>query len=571
MTTSADQPWLRHFTPEQRAETEHPPSVLHTFLAVAERAPDHPALRYFDGTLGYGELDALSDGLARHLAARGFAPGDRLAVMLQNVPQFAIGVLAAWKAGGAVIPVNPMYKQQELSHILHDAGAAAILCSRTAWEEYVRQTVAGSPVRIALTADEHDLQTRDDPRVLGERRPSAHEPATEDSPAGEAPDGGLTPQDVLAAARAHLGPRPVRTAADLPAAGDTALVSYTSGTSGRPKGALNTHGNISFNAHRQVRIQQLPDDAVLFVLAPLFHITGMVCQFAAALAGGHTVALAYRFEPGVVLDAFREHRPAYTVGPSTAFMALLARPDAAPGDFASFRLISSGGAPLPPAVVEDFRARSGGHYLANGYGLTECTAPCASVPPGLEAPVDADSGTLAVGVPGPGTMVRILDDDGAEVPFGQHGEIAVSGPMVVPGYWNKPEATAAGLPGGELRTGDIGFMDEDGWLYVVDRKKDMINASGFKVWPREVEDVLYTHPAVREAAVVGVPDPYRGESVKAYVSLRPGAAVEPADLVAYCRQRLAAFKYPRQVEVLVELPKTASGKILRRELRTAAG
>jgi long-chain acyl-CoA synthetase len=168
-------------------------------------------------------------------------------------------------------------------------------------------------------------------------------------------------------------------------------------------------------------------------------------------------------------------------------------------------------------------------------------------------------------------MVRILDDDGAEVPFGQHGEIAVSGPMVVPGYWNKPEATAAGLPGGELRTGDIGFMDEDGWLYVVDRKKDMINASGFKVWPREVEDVLYTHPAVREAAVVGVPDPYRGESVKAYVSLRPGAAVEPADLVAYCRQRLAAFKYPRQVEVLAELPKTASGKILRRELRTAAG
>jgi long-chain acyl-CoA synthetase len=353
----------------------------------------------------------------------------------------------------------------------------------------------------------------------------------------------------------------------LPTAADTALVSYTSGTSGHPKGALNTHGNISFNAHRQVRVQGFDDDAVYFALAPLFHITGMVCQLAAALAGGHTVALAYRFEPGVVLDAFREHRPVYTVGPSTAFMALLARPDATAADFASFRLISSGGAPLPPAVVEAFRERSGGLYLANGYGLTECTAPCASVPPGREAPVDPASGTLAVGVPGPGTMVRILDDAGAEVPFGETGEIAVSGPMVVPGYWNRPRESEAALPGGELLTGDIGFMDEDGWLYVVDRKKDMINASGFKVWPREVEDVLYTHPAVREAAVVGVPDAYRGESVKAYVSLRPDARADAAELVAYCRERLAAFKYPREVEVLGELPKTATGKILRRELK----
>jgi long-chain acyl-CoA synthetase len=318
-------------------------------------------------------------------------------------------------------------------------------------------------------------------------------------------------------------------------------------------------------------MQSLPDGAVLFALAPLFHITGMVCQLAAALAGGHTLGLAYRFEPGVVLDAFREYRPAYTVGPATAFMALLARPEAQPDDFASFQVISSGGAPLPPAVVESFRARSGGRYLANGYGLTECTAPCASVPRGTEAPVDPASGTLAVGVPAPGTMVRILDDTGAETPFGTPGEIAVSGPMVVPGYWNRPAESAAALPGGELLTGDIGFMDEDGWLYVVDRKKDMINASGFKIWPREVEDVLYTHPAVREAAVVGVPDAYRGESVKAYVSLRPGAAAEPAELIAYCRERLAAYKYPREVEVLGELPKTASGKILRRELKAVAG
>ncbi|WP_037908133.1 AMP-binding protein [Actinacidiphila yeochonensis] len=563
-TTSADQPWLKHFTPEQRQFPEPPPSVLHSFLGAAARRPGHPAVRYFDGVLGYGELDTLSDGLARHLVCRGFSPGDRLAVMLQNVPQFAVAVLAAWKAGGAVVPVNPMYKQAELAHILTDSGAAAVLASETAWTAYVRRTAAEAGVRIALTASEYDLQTRDDPRVLPAPRPPA-EDAGDAEGVGDAEDGA---EDVLAAARAAAGPRPEL---PLPQAGDTALVSYTSGTSGRPKGALNTHGNISCNAHRQVRMHELPPDAVLFALAPLFHITGMVCELAAALAGGQTLALAHRFEPGAVLDAFREHRPAYTVGPATAFMALLARPDATAEDFASFTLVSSGGAPLPPAVVESFRARTGGLYLANGYGLTECTAPCASVPPGEEAPVDPASGTLAVGVPGPGTMVRIVDEAGNEVPFGEHGEIAVSGPMVVPGYWGRPEDSAAALPGGELRTGDIGFMDSDGWLYVVDRKKDMINASGFKVWPREVEDVLYTHPAVREAAVVGVPDAYRGESVRAYVSLRPGAEAEPAALVAWCRERLAAYKYPREVEVLAELPKTATGKILRRELRAAAG
>jgi long-chain acyl-CoA synthetase len=552
MSGYADQPWLKFYTAEQQTPGDHPPSVLHAFLDAAAHQPGRAALRYFDGALTYRELDALSDGFARHLAARGFAPGDRLAVMLQNIPQFAIAVLGTWKAGGAVIPVNPMYKHDELAHVLSDAHAAALVCSPAAWQASVRATAAASPVRIALTASEYDLQTRDDPRALTGPRTAP----------GEGAD------DLLAAARAAAGPRPDL---PLPQAGDTALVSYTSGTSGRPKGALNTHGNISFNAHRQVRLQQLPEDAVLFALAPLFHITGMVCEFASALAGGHTLALAHRFEPGVVLDAFREHRPAYTVGPATAFMALLARPDAGPADFASFRLVSSGGAPLPPAVVESFRARSGGLYLANGYGLTECTAPCATVPPGEEAPVDPVSGTLAVGVPGPGTMVRILDEAGAEVPFGEQGEIAVRGPMVVPGYLDRPAESQAALPGGELRTGDIGFMDQDGWLYVVDRKKDMINASGFKVWPREVEDVLYTHPAVREAAVVGVPDAYRGESVKAYVSLRPGEKAEPGDLVAYCRERLAAYKYPRQVEVLTELPKTASGKILRRELRAVTG
>ncbi|MER7990531.1 AMP-binding protein [Streptomyces noursei] len=550
MTTYQDKPWLARLTAAQRAPVQPPPSPLHAFRTAVRRAPDRTALAYFDGRISYAEADALSDGLAGHLAARGFRPGDRAVVMLQNSPHFVLAVLAVWKAGGVVVPVNPMYKAAETRHMLEDAEVTAVLCADRTWADFLRATTAQTPsVRIALTADERGLQDRHDARVL------------RGAPAG--PQDGA--DDLLTAARTG-GPAP---AVPEPDATDTALISYTSGTSGTPKGAINTHGNISYNAERQRTGLGLPEGATYFALAPLFHITGMVCEFAACLATVGTLALAYRFEAGTVLDAFLEHRPAFTVGPSTAYMALMAHPDVTPGHFASFHCMSSGGAPLPPALVERFRADFG-PYVHNGYGLTECTAPCASVPPGSQAPVDKVSGTLAVGVPGPDTVVRIVDDAGRDLPFGEQGEIAVRGPQVVPGYWRRPDATAETFPDGELRTGDIGFMDGDGWLYVVDRKKDMINAAGFKVWPREVEDVLYTHPAVREAAVVGVPDPYRGETVKAYVSLRPGASPAPEELAAYCKERLAAYKYPRVVEVLPELPKTASGKILRRELRQRA-
>ncbi|MEU9556642.1 class I adenylate-forming enzyme family protein [Streptomyces fumanus] len=544
----AAKPWLALLTDAQKAPLHPEASLVHALRRAAAEAPDRVFLAYFDGRLTYRETDELSDSVAGHLAARGLRPGDRVAVLLQNSPHFVLAVLGAWKAGAVVVPVNPMYKAGEVGHVLRDGEVTALICSDRAWEAYLRETAADSPVRIALTACELDFQTRQDARVLSfERlRVTDADDLTEAARAGHRAPGGRDPEP-----------------------DGIALISYTSGTSGTPKGATNTHRNIMYNAERQRTGLGLPAAPVYFALAPLFHITGMVCQFGACLNSAGTLVLAYRFEAGVVLDAFAEHRPHYTVGPSTAFMALAAHPSATREHFASFTVLSSGGAPLPPALVEKFRAGFG-PYIRNGYGLTECTAPCASVPPHLEAPVDPASGTLAVGVPGPETVVRIVDDRGAEVPFGEPGEIVVSGPQVVPGYWRRPDATAETFPGGELRTGDIGFMDERGWLYVVDRKKDMINASGFKVWPREVEDVLYTHPAVREAAVVGVPDGYRGETVKAYISLRPGAATDPDDLAAYCKERLAAYKYPRQVEILPELPKTASGKILRRELRSRA-
>ncbi|MFF5776903.1 class I adenylate-forming enzyme family protein [Streptomyces virginiae] len=576
----AAKPWLGLLSAAQRAPVAPPPTVLHAFREAVARAPERTAVAYFDGRIGYAEADALSDAVAGHLAARGVRRGDRVAVMLQNTPHFVLAVLAAWKAGAVVVPLNPMYKSGEVGHILRDSGTAALVCDGGAWSAYLREAARDSAVRTVLTSSDRDFQTRDDPRVLG-RAPAptpasaaasvrpfvpaqAHAPdrESEAGPGTGGPAAGPTVADLLTVAR---GRRPAPDGPPLTAA-DTALISYTSGTSGIPKGAMNPHGALTYNAVRQVTSHPLPEGATYFALAPLFHITGMVCELAACFANAGTLVLAHRFDAGAVLDAFLEHRPAYTVGPATAFMALAAHPGVTPDHFASFQVISSGGAPLPPALVERLRTAFG-FYLRNGYGLTECTAPCASVPAHLEAPVDPASGTLSVGLPGADTVVRILDERGAEVPFGETGEIAVRGPQVVPGYWGLPAESAQAFPGGELRTGDVGFMDPDGWLYVVDRKKDMINASGFKVWPREIEDVLYTHPAVREAAVVGVPDAYRGESVKAYVSLRPGTSVEPAELAAYCAERIAAYKYPRQVEILPVLPKTTSGKILRRELR----
>ena len=354
----AAKPWLGLLSDAQKGEISPAGSLMHALRAAVAETPGGDFLAYFDGRLTYQEVDELSDSLAGHLAARGLRRGDRVAVLLQNSPHFVLALLGAWKAGAVVVPVNPMYKSGEVAHVLKDGEVAALICSDRAWESYLRETAAGSPVRIVLTGCELDFQSRDDARVLTfERLP-------------QAPDA----DDLVTVARAgHKAPEDRD-----PGPSHIALISYTSGTSGTPKGATNTHGNIMYNAERQRTGLGLPERPVYFALAPLFHITGMVCQLGACLNSRGTLVLAYRFESGVVLDAFTEHRPHYTVGPSTAFMALAAHPSVTRDHFSSFRVISSGGAPLPPALVEKFRAGFG-PYIRNGYGLTECTAPCASV------------------------------------------------------------------------------------------------------------------------------------------------------------------------------------------------
>jgi long-chain acyl-CoA synthetase len=449
------------------------------------------------------------------------------------------------------VAINPMNKARELTYLLADSGATALLCLDELYDTVARDVIAtgeGVTVSTVITCSPLDWQARNDPRLLGAVTKARHE-------------GTL---DLLEIIERHAGAPPPQVPA--PGPDDVAVLTYTSGTTGVPKGAMNTHATMAFNAQTYRDWMGLTSEDRVLGVAPLFHITGLIGHVAVALLIPCPLVLAHRFEPNVVLDAIREHRPTFTVGAITVFIALAGIGDATKEDWSSFRMLYSGGAPIAPAVTERFEQQTG-LYIHNIYGLTETNSPSHGVPLGARAPVDPNSGALSVGVPVFNTVVRILGEDGEEVPVGEVGEIATSGPQVVPGYWNKPEATATSLPGGELRTGDVGFMDADGWFYLVDRKKDMINAAGYKVWPREVEDVLYGHPAVREAAVVGVPDEYRGESVKAFVSLRPGVSVTEQELIDYCKATMAAYKYPRTVEFIDELPKTTTGKILRRELR----
>jgi long-chain acyl-CoA synthetase len=350
-------------------------------------------------------------------------------------------------------------------------------------------------------------------------------------------------------------------------ADDTAFLTYTSGTTGPPKGAMNTHRNVVFNsqAYRDWMRLSADEDVVLGV-APLFHVTGLIAHVGVSLLTPTPLILFYRFDPGICLELIEKHRATFTVGSITVFISLMNHSGIEGRDVSTLKKIWSGGAPIPPATTDAFEEKFGA-YIHNVYGLTETTSPSHAVPFDKKAPVDQSSGALSVGVPIYNTVVRVVGEDGKDVPPGEIGEFVTRGPQVVPGYWEKPEETANALPGGELHTGDVGFMDEQGWYYVVDRMKDQINASGYKVWPREVEDVLYEHPAVREAAVIGVPDPYRGETVKAFVSLKAGQSTDESTLTAFCKERMAAYKYPRQIEIIDELPKTVTGKILRRQLR----
>jgi long-chain acyl-CoA synthetase len=545
-----ERPWLASYTSDQApdVDVEFDDALAMVRATVASRGTS-PALTYFDGGLSWAQLDEQSTALAAGLLEHGFARGDRLAVYLQNVPQFVVAMVATWKAGGIMVSVNPMSRERELRYQLTDSGAKVLVCLESLWESVGRAVVGSgdTDVTLVLTTSELEHQTRADERLFAGMTKQVPHDTTDLATLITAHDGETVPE--------------VAYGID-----DVAFLTYTSGTTGTPKGAMNTHGNVCFTAQVYRDFVGVGGAGSVWGIAPLFHITGLIGHVGVSLLSGAPLVLTYRFEPQVALDSLREHRPTFTIGAITVFIALMNAPGFTKDDFSSFEWVYSGGAAIAPSTANAFLAATG-MPVHNAYGLTETTSPMTATPRGADSPVDPASGAFSVGVPVNNTIVRILDEEGVPVPLGEIGEICAQGPQVVLGYWGKPEETRHALPERVLHSGDVGFMTPEGWVFIVDRKKDMINASGYKVWPREVEDVLYEHPAVREAAVVGVADEYRGETVKAFVSFKPGLSATEDELIAHCKERMAAYKYPRSVDVVDELPKTVTGKILRRELR----
>jgi long-chain acyl-CoA synthetase len=478
------------------------------------------ALRLDGRSLSFMALDDLSGRMATALRERGVEPGDRVGVMLPNVPEFAVAYYGILRAGGIVVPMNVLLKQREVAYYLEDSDAGLIL----AWHDFASEAAAGA------------ADTGADCLVV---RPGDFE-------------------------RLPAGVEPRRDVDDR-AAGDTAVILYTSGTTGRPKGAELTHANLARNVEAVARMFDLSAESVILGALPLFHSFGQTCALNAAVASGACLTLIARFDPAKVLDVIERDRVTVFEGVPTMYAALLSHADRERCDTSSLRVCISGGAAMPVEVLRAFE-EAFGCVILEGYGLSE-TSPAACF-----NHRDRPRKPGSIGTPIEGVAMRLVDADGREVPAGQVGEVAIRGHNVMKGYWRRPEATAEVLSAdGWFRTGDVGRVDEDGYFFIVDRKKELIIRGGYNVYPREVEEVLYEHPAVRECAVVGIPHPELGEEVGAAVALKDGASVRPAELQAYVKENVAAYKYPRKVWLVDELPKGPTGKILKREIELPAG
>ncbi len=554
MNSNSSKRWLslypKEYLPELSPEATNP--LDHLRKTVQHHGPN-PALYYFDRVISYEELDEMSDAFACGLQDLGLKKGDRVALYLQNIPQFIIAQFGIWKSGGIVVPLNPMYKEKELSYYFQDANIKILVSMESLFHEGIQKVTQEAGVEYIITTSELDFIDPQPPvPSLLKGVSKIKHPKT---------------LDFMEIVEKYRGKHPPEVKLLWE---DVAYLTYTSGTTGPPKGAMNTHGNVAFNSEVYRHCWKLTPSDTMLGVAPLFHVTGMVGHIGACIASGTPLILFYRFDTKTAFQMIEKWKATCTIGAITVFIAMMNDPEIKNHDLSSFRKVYSGGAPVIPAVVEQFEKLTG-TYIHNVYGLTETTSPATLVPLGMRAPVDPSTGAISIGVPIPSHEARVMDlsEPDKELPPGEVGELVFKGPGIVPGYWNKPQETAYAIRGGWLYTGDVGTMDEKGWIYLLDRKKDMIIASGFKVWPREVEDVIYLHPAVREVAVVGVPDPYRGETVKAFVALKEGweGKVKEEEIIQHCKERMAAYKYPRQVEFVKEIPKTATGKFLRRAFK----
>jgi long-chain acyl-CoA synthetase len=480
---------------------------------------ERPAVKFDDVVLSYGALDGAAQRAAGLLAAYGVKAGDRVGLQMPNLPYFPILYLGILRLGAVMVPMNPLLKEREVAYHLTDSGARVMV----GWYGFKEALSGGCELAgveaIEVVPGEFDA-------LLGRAGPVA-----------------------------QIAER---------APGDAAVIVYTSGTTGTPKGALLTHANLLAGAQTGTELIDAKPEGVSLAALPLFHIFGLNSVMNTAFYSRGMMTLVARFEPEKVLEVMARDRVSTFAGVPTMYMALLRDPAREQHDVSSLGICVSGGAPMPVEVLHGFDAAFATKIL-EGFGLSETTGMGSFNLPSRERKPGS------IGLPVGGTEIRIVDDDGNGVPQGERGEIIMRGPFVMSGYWGREQATAEAIRDGWFYTGDIGSVDEDGYLYVVDRKKDMILRGGYNVYPRELEEVIYAHPDVLEAAVVSVPDAALGEEVGAAISLRPGSTETAESLQEYLKERVAAYKYPRWIWFVDELPKGPTGKILKRQIERPVG
>jgi len=549
-----EKPWLELYPKETAKNVYYKAETLPQLLRnAAKEYPKHKAVHFMGKELTFKQTYQKSSKLAAYLQSIGVNKGDRVAVMLPNIPQTVISFYAIMLAGAIVVPVNPLYKEREIEFILNDAGAKVIITLDILYNRVKNVQEMTSIEQILVTSISEFLPF---PKNLV-------------YPYIQKKEHGIIPS-VKHEGSTHLlkkiWKKPVEefTEHSLNFEEDLAIIQYTGGTTGFPKGVMLTHQNLVANTAmcRQWLYKLEKGKERLLAIMPLFHVYGMMTVLVLSVMEIYKMILLPKFDATTALKTIHKQKPTVFPGAPTIYIGLLNHPDIKKYDLSSIIAAISGSAPLPKEIIDRFEEKTGGK-LVEGYGLTE-----ASPVTHVNFLWDHDIVKGSIGVPWPGTDAAVFSPEtGKMLPPGEIGELAVKGPQVMKGYWNNQEETELVLKDGWLYTGDLCYMDEKGFFYIVDRKKDTIIAGGFNIYPREVEEVLYEHPAVQEAAVVGVKDSYRGETVKAFIVLKEGEQVSDDELNTFMRTRMATFKVPRIYEFRDELPKSAIGKVLRRELK----
>ena len=545
-------PWLDNYPPGVPEHVEHPKASLAGLLEDAARDfPHAPALHFEGRTISYAQLHQQARRFSGVLAGLGVGRGTKVGLILPNCPQAVVALFGALRLGATVVQNNPLYTERELGHQLADAGVEVLVCLDLTYER-VRALRSRTSIREVIVTSVLD-------ELSGLKRRLA--PYTRKGKAASASIGKDEPvrrwRDALASAPA--APELVEVDADH----DLALLQYTGGTTGISKGVMLSHANLRANVE-QVRAwfpDADPGREVMMAVLPFFHVYGLTVCLLLGLRLGAALVLLPRFDLDGVLAAVDKYRPTLFPGVPTMYVAINNAVEKGGHDLSSIKACLSGAAALPLEVAERFERFSGGR-LVEGYGLSE-TSPVA-----IANPIYGKRKAGTIGMPIPDTLARVADPDDPSLtmPAGEKGELAQAGPQVMQAYWNRPDETAQVLRDGWLLTGDMAVMDEEGYFSIVDRKKELIIAGGYNIYPREVEEVLYEHPKILEVCVAGVPDSYRGEIVKAFVVLRPGEQASTEEIREFAKTRLAAYKVPRAVEFRDELPKTLIGKVLRRAL-----